>query len=194
MNTNTGERCAGVLCFGLYSWHVYPSSGRRHHCTQWMRPFTNLKMQIEGLNAYFCPYKTIAVRICGRSYRKRKQSSSQSLQQLTAGQMGGRQSPGFELLWHSYSCPLPPATVFDCQPVTCMVIQGLGQASDRAVIWRMNVCASWGEILFSRQHLEFALLKNSHVELMSFPRLFQKEPTAAPAAGHLSSSGHPRKL
>ncbi len=43
--------------------------------------------------------------------RNRKQLSSQSPQQLTAGQMGGCQSPGFELLWHSFSCPLPPATV-----------------------------------------------------------------------------------
>lgn len=42
--------------------------------------------------------------------RNRKQPSSRSPQPLTAGQMGGCQSPGFELLWHSSSCPPPPAT------------------------------------------------------------------------------------
>lgn len=78
-----------------------------------MRPLSNFKMLMESLTFYFCPYKTIAVRfffVVPAMCRNRKQSSSQSPQPLTAGQMGGCQSPAFELLWHSFSCPLPPAT------------------------------------------------------------------------------------
>lgn len=67
-----------------------------------------------GLTFYFCPYKTIAVRFCGRTGHVYKIESSLPLKppppkRLTAGQMGWCQSPGFELLWHSFSCPLPPA-------------------------------------------------------------------------------------
>lgn len=65
--------------------------------------------------------------------RNRKQSPFQSPQQLTAGQMGDVRVWALRAL----TFLLVPTTTchgFDCQSVTCMVIQGLGQASDRAVI------------------------------------------------------------
>lgn len=101
--------------------------------------------------------------------RNRKQSSSQS--------PNGRMSKS--RLWIALTFFLMPTHTChgsDCQPVTCMVIQGLGQASERAVVegWmpvpprEKKNCSD----TFSLQLLEFTHLKNSHVQLMSFPRPF----------------------
>lgn len=89
-------------------------------------------------------------------------------------------------LWIALTLLLVPAATChgsDCQPVTCTVIQGLGQASDRAVIegW-MSVPPrekqNCSDTFFRANTWKFTHLKNSHVQLMSFPRPSQ-EPTAA---------------
>lgn len=105
--------------------------------------------------------------------RNRKQSSSQSPQQLTAGQMGGCQSP----LWHSSSCPLPPATAPTASrsPVRSFKVLAklLTEQSLKDECPRLLGRSKIAQTLFSpRQHLEFTHLKNSHVQLMSFPRPF----------------------
>lgn len=76
-----------------------------------MRPFSNFKNN-RDFKLLLLPIKLLLSCFVVRPAmcRNRKQLSSQSPQQLTAGQMGGCQSPGFELLWHSFLCPLPPAT------------------------------------------------------------------------------------
>lgn len=132
-----------------------------------------------GLTFYFCPYKTIAVRFCGRTGHVYKIESSLPLKPPPTVDSRTNGMMSKSRLWIALTFLLVPTTTChgsDCQPLTCTVIQGLGQASDRAVIegW-MSVpprekqnCSD----TFPRQHLEFTHLKNSHVQLMSIPRPF----------------------
>lgn len=152
------------------------------------------------LTFYFCPYTTIAAwfySTCVTMCKSRMLSVGGSSQQLTAGQTRGCQNLGFEMLRHSFSCPVPPATALTASQspvwsfkVLAKLLTGQSLEDECSFLLGRSKIAPTFFFYPSTLVLQVsAYLKNSLAEVMSFP-WHSKEPTAAL---HLSC-GHPWNL